>query len=340
MLVYANNIIQASFNKVAIDEDVLASFDLQDDYGKFRYEKYIRARTVWSKEKRPKNWYPIYVSRDLKVITSDFRDGYYELYPQTSQGDFSWKNIKETFDELNKEDYFRAEKEGGKVDLFHKYYEQQVFKNVWTDKKYQSEFNGHNLLKKLIGENEFSYPKSLYAVVDIIKIMTKPGDRIMDFFGGSGTTAHAVMDINSNGEEKRTCIVVEQIAEHIEVMLKRTNKIISNTLGEFVYLELAKWNEEAKDKIADCKSLKELEKLLNELSDKYFLHYNVKLKEFKEKIIHEENFKKLPLKKQQEMFCKMLDLNQLYVNASEMEDKKYGLSKEDIALTKDFYSKK
>jgi len=83
-----------------------------------------------------------------------------------------------------------------------------------------------------------------------------------------------------------------------------------------------------------------LEKLLDELSEKYFLHYNVKLKEFKEKIIHEENFKKLPLKKQQEMFCKMLDLNQLYVNASEMEDKKYGLSKEDIALTKDFYSKK
>jgi len=108
--------------------------------------------------------------------------------------------------------------------------------------------------------------------------------------------------------------------------------------GSFVYMELKKWNEEAKEKIKECKSLKELEKLLNELSEKYFLHYNVKLKEFKEKIIHEENFKKLPLKKQQEMFCKMLDLNQLYVNASEMEDKKYGLSKDDIALTKNFYN--
>ncbi len=40
------------------------------------------------------------------------------------------------------------------------------------------------------------------------------------------------------------------------------------------------------------------------------------------------------------MFTKMLDLNQLYVNASEMEDKKYGLSKEDIALTKNFYNQK
>jgi len=38
------------------------------------------------------------------------------------------------------------------------------------------------------------------------------------------------------------------------------------------------------------------------------------------------------------MFAKMPDLNQLYVNASEMEDKKYGLSKEDIELTKSFYN--
>jgi adenine-specific DNA-methyltransferase len=109
--------------------------------------------------------------------------------------------------------------------------------------------------------------------------------------------------------------------------------------GSFVYLELKKWNDEAKEKIAGCSSLNELEKLLDELAEKYFLHYNVKLKEFKEKIIYEDNFKKLPLNKQKEMFCKMLDLNQLYVNASEMEDKKYGLSKEDIALTKNFYSK-
>jgi len=48
----------------------------------------------------------------------------------------------------------------------------RLLKNVWTDKKYQSEFQGTNLLKKIIGENGFSYPKSIYAVLDIIKIMT------------------------------------------------------------------------------------------------------------------------------------------------------------------------
>lgn len=339
MLVYANDIKQASFNQVAIDEEVLATFNLKDDYGRYRYENYIRARTVWSKEKRPKNWYPIYVSRDLKVITSDFREGYYELYPQTAQGDFAWKNIKETFNELNKEKYFRAEKEGDKIVLYHKYYEQQVFKNAWTDKKYQSEFNGTNVLKKLIGENKFSYPKSIYAVVDIIKIMTKPGDRIMDFFGGSGTTSHATLLLNKEDDGNRKFILVEQIAEHIDITMKRLKKIIKECKNDsFISVELKKWNEEAKEKIAGCKSLKELEKLLNELSEKYFLNYSVKFKEFQEKIIKEKAFVALPLKKQQEMFAKMLDLNQLYVNASEMEDKKYGLSKEDIALTKNFYN--
>jgi len=180
----------------------------------------------------------------------------------------------------------------------------------------------------------------------IFELATEKGDIILDFHLGSGTTtavAHK-MGLHYIGIEQLDYYENDSV-ERLKNVINGDQTGISKGLdwkggGSFVYLELAKWNEEAKEKIANCKSLKELEKLLNELSEKYFLHYNVKLKEFKEKIIHEENFKKLPLKKQQEMFCKMLDLNQLYVNASEMEDKKYGLSKEDIALTKDFYSKK
>ena len=70
---------------------------------------------------------------------------------------------------------------------------------------------------------------------------------------------------------------------------------------------------------------------------KYFLHYNLKVKQFREEISKEDNFKKLSLNKQKELFIRMLDLNQLYVNLSDMEDKKYNLSAEDIAITKDFY---
>jgi adenine-specific DNA-methyltransferase len=78
LLVYAKDVQKASFNQVAIDEDVLATFNLEDDSGKYRYENYIRARTAWSRTNRPKNWYPIYVSKDLSNITTEYHADYYE----------------------------------------------------------------------------------------------------------------------------------------------------------------------------------------------------------------------------------------------------------------------
>jgi adenine-specific DNA-methyltransferase len=110
--------------------------------------------------------------------------------------------------------------------------------------------------------------------------------------------------------------------------------------GEFIYFELAKWNETAKDKINECKNIEELIKLFDELYEKYFLNYNLKIKEFKEQVTLEQNFKNLDLNKQKEMFLTMLDLNQMYVNKSEMKDSKYGLNKQEQALTQEFYGDK
>jgi len=92
--------------------------------------------------------------------------------------------------------------------------------------------------------------------------------------------------------------------------------------------------------ILECESYQELLSLFDVLYEEFFLHYNVRIKEIKEKISKEETFINLPLQKQKEMFCKMLDLNQMYVNASEMEDSRYKLSTSDILLTKDFYQLK
>ena len=76
-----------------------------------------------------------------------------------------------------------------------------------------------------------------------------------------------------------------------------------------------------------------------ELCSKYFLHYNVRVKEFR-KEIESERFKQLGLKQQKEMFSRMLDLNQLYVNADDRHDKNTGLTEDDIAITEDFYQLK
>ena len=70
------------------------------------------------------------------------------------------------------------------------------------------------------------------------------------------------------------------------------------------------------------------------------MNYNLKVKEFKEKVMKEENFKALTLEQQKEMFLTMLDLNQMYVQYSEMKDNKYGIDKVSQELTNKFYSDK
>ena len=82
-------------------------------------------------------------------------------------------------------------------------------KSVWTKKSHDASLYGSVLLSSIIGKR-FSYPKSLYAVHDIIRffVANKPNALIVDFFAGSGTTLHAVNLLNAEDEGKRQCIMV------------------------------------------------------------------------------------------------------------------------------------
>lgn len=149
----------------------------------------------------------------------------------------------------------------------------------------------------------------------------------------------------------RQFIICEQIDKHVDISLRRLQKVEEGEQsgiskrnnwqggGSFVYLELAKKNETALEQISACKSLEELTELFDELCSKYFLHYNVRVKEFR-KEIESERFRQLSLKQQKEMFSRMLDLNQLYVNTDDRHDKNTGLTENDIAITEDFYQLK
>lgn len=230
MLVYAKDFNTAEFNSVAIDEAVKESFNESDDQGNFRFEPFMRVRTTWSRKNKPNNYYPIYVSEDLSKITLSKEKGYLEIYPKTLDGrEWAWKNIAESFKKLNKGNYFVAkEDENGRIQIFHKYREQQVFRNVWTDKKYFSEFNGTNLLKKIFGDTVFNYPKSLYLVEDILRMTTKENSTVLDFFAGSGTTGHAVLELNKEDDGNRRFILCTNNENGIadEVCFPRLEKVI------------------------------------------------------------------------------------------------------------------
>lgn len=80
----------------------------------------------------------------------------------------------------------------------------------WNYTSHSAEHGGTGVLKALIPERRFPYPKSLYAVEDALRIFVaeKKEAVVLDFFSGSGTTAHAVMRLNRQDKGGRQCISV------------------------------------------------------------------------------------------------------------------------------------
>ena len=83
-------------------------------------------------------------------------------------------------------------------------------KTVWNRVSHDATSHGTRVLKELLPGRRFPYPKSLYAVEDTLRffVANKPEAVVLDFFAGSGTTAHAVMRLNKQDGGNRRCISV------------------------------------------------------------------------------------------------------------------------------------
>ncbi len=346
LLVYAKNKDLVELKNFEFSEQDLKQFNKKDEISDYSETPFTRTGNNSNRQERPKLFYSIFYDIKTQALSLKPSKNSIEILPINREGEEkTWRWGKETF--LKKKDTeLLVKKVKGEYKIYKKRRADDIKgrkpRTVWSDSKYDASSNGIMLLRNILGKNEFSYPKSLYAVADIIKILSDENDMILDFFAGSGTTAHAVLNLNEEDKGGRKFILIEQMdyiktvtAPRIKEVLKR-----SKSNDSFIYIELAKWNEKAKEEIQNAKDLPALVKLFDTLYERYFLNYNVKIKDFKDKIIKEENFKKLTLAQQKKMFLTMLDLNQMYVQESEMADKKYGISNEDQKLTKAFYSKK
>ena len=156
----------------------------------------------------------------------------------------------------------------------------------------------------------------------LIKAHSNEGDIVMDFFAGSGTTGFVADYLN------RQYILVEQ--------LENTQKIIRDRFADknYTYFELKKYNQDFLEKIQAASETGELLEIWEQMKEKSFLNYNVDIKE-QEK--HIEDFKNDTLKNQKQLLLKLLDLNQLYVNLSSLQDKEFECTQEEKKITNDFY---
>lgn len=212
MFVYAKDSSKAQLQQVVLDEELAKEFNFTDEKGGYKLKNFIRlADGKYSlRENKPAFWYPIYVSRDLSLLSLEpIADGY-TVYPITETGiERTWKTTKETMYERYKEGSIIAKKENDKIWIYEKLRENQVVKTHWINKKYHGFHYGTKILDDLLCCKTFDFPKSLFLMKDVIKLLMYKNGLILDFFSGSATTAHAVMQLNAEDGGNRKFIMVQ-----------------------------------------------------------------------------------------------------------------------------------
>ena len=345
MVVYAKNKEVAKINFFEMSKETEKTYNEKDEISRYKLENLMRkgeTRNARRKD-RPKQYYPIYVSKDLKQISLVKNENYHEVYPVENDTEWVWSNSPSTFQQkLDKNEIVVKKHKDGYIQIFFKRriteYKGSRPKTTWTHKKYNATQHGTRLLERILRKKSFSYPKSLYTVVDIVKITTDPGDIVLDFFAGSGTTGHAALELNKQNGDNRQFILVEQLEEHISVCKERLEKVIAQEgilSGSFVSCELKQYNQVYMDKIQTAQSSEELVALWQDIAENSFLNWYVN-EQIPEDAV--QDFIALDdVEKQKHLLAELLDKNQLYVNLSEIEDADFAVSAEDKVLNRAFY---
>jgi adenine-specific DNA-methyltransferase len=209
----------------------------------------------------------------------------------------------------------------------------QVYADPRAYKENQAQYT--ELLKEFSGGQK---PEALLK--RIIEMTTDEYDLVLDFHLGTGTTMAV------SHKMKRQYIGLEQMDYIQTFTCNRLLKIIEGDQtgisksvnwqggGEFVYLELKKYNQAFIEQIEEAKTTEELSQVWEQMKEKSFLNYNV---DIQKQEAHLEEFKALPLTDQKQHLCELLDKNQLYVNRSALEDEAFACSEEEKKVTTDFY---
>lgn len=185
---------------------------------------------------------------------------------------------------------------------------------------------------------------------EIIQLYTKPSDIVLDFFGGSGSTAATAHKLH------RRYISIEQMDNQVEKMLIRLKNVINGDKtgiskdvnwqggGSFIYTELMDLSNAYIKQIKEAKNSTELLDILEIIKKYADLNYLVELEKLNnEPITIDEDtketlsFDELPIEKQRELLINVMDINQLYVNYSEIDDSMYQVSEQDKAFNHNFY---
>ncbi|KKU34496.1 MAG: Adenine specific DNA methylase Mod [Candidatus Beckwithbacteria bacterium GW2011_GWA1_46_30] len=149
----------------------------------------------------PDNFHP-------KSANEKQKDGTVHVYPIDEKGiERKWRYARQSVEEIK--DILQIKESRGDLVQIMIAKDYGTYKTVWTDKKYDASEYGTKLLRKIIPNCDFDFPKSLYTVYDCLfaVVGNRPQANILDFFAGSGTTGHAVLEMNKVDGGKRKFIL-------------------------------------------------------------------------------------------------------------------------------------
>ena len=204
--------------EINLIKDESSNFPFYDNIGGFELRELRNRNVKFNKENRPNLYYPFYIdekskdSNELYKISLENQDGFIELFPKASQGiNTVWRWGKQKAREnLNTNIAAKKMRDGGYM-IVEKYRESKAMaRSVWWDKFSNTE-RGTLLVKKIFGGKYFDYPKPVEMIMRLCEMGTsnEPEDLILDFFAGSSTTAHAVMQLNAEDGGNRRFIMVQ-----------------------------------------------------------------------------------------------------------------------------------
>ena len=152
---------------------------------------------------------------DFHPKQTEVIDGVSYVYPIDKSGvERKWRYARQSVESIAS--MLRAKKTsyGYEIELGKTF---GLYRTIWNDKRYDANDNGTGLVGELVPNSPFTFPKSLWAVYDSLLAATgnDPNAIVLDFFAGSGTTGHAVMELNRDTGGNRRFILV-QLPEVVE----------------------------------------------------------------------------------------------------------------------------
>lgn len=209
VLCYLKNKFSFKFQKEVVGEK---EYNYSDEKGRYMIGSLQATGSDATRKARPKLYYPIYLLNDETLSIKESSNVKKVFLPNKVNGeDGRWMWSKEKFEISNKDLFVKNDKIHRKI-YFDESKDQTIYKvhkAYFDETKYQNSV-GTKLLKEIFPEKvPFANPKPVDLVSHLIQISSKSSSTILDFFAGSGTTGHAVLDLNRQDGGNRTFILCQ-----------------------------------------------------------------------------------------------------------------------------------